>query len=248
MQHHSIVPDACSLGRFFCVLTISLHSIRLWFIVNLTDRKNGNDNNWRARTCNCHPHIWWRRSKIAAKPSRAPTKCNETIERDAKSFYKKKFFRLSTNRISFHLFCCPQFWWDNLIRISRKKKLMRCAYFGVYVFNRKKFDFYFSSKWYKATYQLNIGRFVNENSEDSKNRKREERNDKHGFCKNARVFQHFPATHRHSHRSVGFSFHRIAACFHLLLFFIIAFVFFFSSRFCFLGVCCSFLWLHMRKM
>lgn len=122
MQHHSIVPDACSLGRFFCVLTISLHSIRLWFIVNLTDRKNGNDNNWRARTCNCHPHIWWRRSKIAAKPSRAPTKCNETIERDAKSFYKKKFFRLSTNRISFHLFCCPQFWWDNLIRIPRKKK------------------------------------------------------------------------------------------------------------------------------
>lgn len=109
MQHHSIVPDACSLGRFFCVLTISLHSIRLWFIVNLTDRKNGNDNNWRARTCNCHPHIWWRRSKIAAKPSRAPTKCNETIERDVKSFYKKKFFRLSTNRISFHLFCCPQF-------------------------------------------------------------------------------------------------------------------------------------------
>lgn len=134
------------------------------------------------------------------------------------------------------------------LEFREKKKLMRCAYFGVYVFNRKKFDFYFSSKWYKATYQLNIGRFVNENSEDSKNRKREERNDKHGFCKNARVFQHFPATHRHSHRSVGFSFHRIAACFHLLLFFIIAFVFFFSSRFCFLGVCCSFLWLHMRKM
>lgn len=108
----------------------------------------------------------------------------------------------------------------------------------------------------RGTHQLNIGRFVSENSEDSKNKKRRTKNEKMekdcfiiSKCMSYSV--DFP---RHTHTVISLQSSLVrsifpfiaAACFLLLLFvFIFAFVFFLLS---FVFPCCAFLWLHVKDV